>query len=96
MTIDSKTELPVCRTAKQDVNAKIVPCNQVTSAMIKPTECKIWDECDEGVKVVWCDVAPNTEHGQSNAALDAHIIYENETILNTPSLAWYFFKLFWK
>ena len=57
--------------------------------------CKIWDECDEGVKVAFCDVAPNTEHGTANAATDAHIIYENNTILNTPSLAWRFFKMFW-
>jgi hypothetical protein len=35
-------------------------------------------------------------HGMSNAALDAHIIYENATYLNTPSLAWRFFKSFWK
>ena len=56
----------------------------------------IWDECDEGLKVAWYDVAPNTEHGAANASTDAHIIYENNTILNTPSLAWRFFKLFWK
>jgi poly(3-hydroxybutyrate) depolymerase len=96
LTIDGKSELAVCRSAKQDTKATIVPCNQVTSAMVKPTTCVIWDECDGGVKVAWCDVSPNTEHGASNAALDAHILYENDSILNTPSLAWHFFKMFWK
>jgi poly(3-hydroxybutyrate) depolymerase len=96
LTVDDKYEEAVCRTAKQDIKATLVPCTQVTSAKVEPTTCKVWDECDEGVKVVFCDVAPNTEHGQSNAATDAHIIYENNTILNTPSLAWRFFKSFWK
>lgn len=96
MTIDGTTEIPVCRSAKQDTKATIVPCKDVTSAKVEPTVCKVWDECDGGKKVVWCDVSPNTEHGQSNAALDAHILYENNSILNTPSLAWYFFKQFWK
>ena len=44
------------------------------------------------MRVVFCDVAPNTEHGASNAALDAHILYENNTILNLPSVAWRFFQ----
>jgi poly(3-hydroxybutyrate) depolymerase len=96
LTIDGTSELAVCRSAKQDTKATIVPCNKVTSAMVKPTVCKIWDECDGGVKVAWCDVSPNTEHGASNASLDAHILYENDSILNTPSLAWHFFKMFWK
>ena len=95
LTIDGTSDLAVCRSAKQDPMATIVPCNEVTSATVKPTVCKIWDECDEGVKVAWCDVSPNTEHGESNASLDAHILYENDSILNTPSLAWHFFKMFW-
>jgi polyhydroxybutyrate depolymerase len=95
LTVDATYKEAVCRTAKQDMNAKLVPCTEVKSAMIKPTVCKIWDECDGGTKVAWCDVSPNTEHGESNASLDAHIIYENDSVLNTPSLAWRFFKLFW-
>jgi poly(3-hydroxybutyrate) depolymerase len=95
ITVDSTYPEAVCRSAKQDPMATLVPCTDVTSAMITPTVCKIWDDCDGGVQVAWCDVAPNTEHGASNAALDAHILYENDTILNTPSLAWRFFKLFW-
>jgi poly(3-hydroxybutyrate) depolymerase len=86
---------PVCRTAKEDKTATLVPCSKVTSAMIKPTTCKIWDDCDGGVKVAFCEVAPNTEHGASNASTDAHILYENDSLLNTPSVAWRFFKMFW-
>jgi poly(3-hydroxybutyrate) depolymerase len=96
LTIDGTSDLAVCRSAKQDTKATIVPCKDVKSAMVKPTTCVIWDDCDGGVKVAWCDVAPNTEHGASNAATDAHILYENDSILNTPSLAWHFFKMFWK
>jgi poly(3-hydroxybutyrate) depolymerase len=95
LTIDSKYDEAVCRTAKEDKTASLVPCSMVTSAMIKPTTCKIWDECDGGVKVAFCEVAPNTEHGASNASTDAHILYENDTLLNTPSVAWRFFKMFW-
>lgn len=95
LTIDANYTEPVCRNAKQDPMAMLVPCNTVTSQMIEPTVCKIWDQCDGGAKVVWCEVAPNMEHGESNAALDAHILYENDTLLNMPSVAWRFFKEFW-
>jgi poly(3-hydroxybutyrate) depolymerase len=95
ITIDPTYTEPVCRNAKQDTKAILVPCNTVTSQPVEPTVCKIWDECDAGSKVVWCDVAPNMEHGESNAALDAHILYENDTLLNMPSVAWRFFKTFW-
>jgi poly(3-hydroxybutyrate) depolymerase len=94
-TIDATTTEAVCRTAKQDTKAQLVPCSQVTSAKVAPTTCKVWDDCEDGVKVVFCDVAPNTEHGSRNAAVDAHILYENNTILNLPSVAWRFFKEFW-
>jgi poly(3-hydroxybutyrate) depolymerase len=95
LTIDANYTEPVCRNAKQDPMAMLVPCNTVTSQMIEPTVCKIWDECDGGAKVVWCEVAPNMEHGEENAALDAHILYENDTLLNMASVAWRFFKTFW-
>jgi hypothetical protein len=74
--------------------ATLVPCTEV-KAMIEPTVCKMWDQCDGGVEVVFCEVAANTEHGAGNEALDGHIIYENNTILSTPSLAWRFFQRFW-
>jgi poly(3-hydroxybutyrate) depolymerase len=94
LTIDGNYTEPVCRNAKQDPMAMLVPCNTVTSQTVEPTVCKIWEECDDGVKVAWCDVAPNMEHGESNAALDAHILYENDTLLNMPSVAWRFFQMF--
>jgi poly(3-hydroxybutyrate) depolymerase len=97
-TIDKNYPEAVCRSAKEDPMAKIVPCNQVTTADggdIEPTTCTVWDQCDGNVKVVFCTVAANTEHGAANASLDGHIIYENNTLLNTPSLAWRFFKSFW-
>jgi poly(3-hydroxybutyrate) depolymerase len=92
--VDEMYKEPVCRSAKSDVNAKLVPCTDV-GMPIEPTTCKVWDECDQGVQVVFCEVAANTEHGAGNEALDGHIIYENNTLLNTPSLAWRFFKQFW-
>jgi poly(3-hydroxybutyrate) depolymerase len=93
-TIDSMYDEPVCRSAKEDTMATLVPCSKV-GMMIEPTTCQVWDQCDGNVKVVFCKVAANTEHGAGNEALDGHIIYENNTILNTPSLAWRFFKSFW-
>jgi poly(3-hydroxybutyrate) depolymerase len=95
VTVDKNYTEAVCRSATQDPMATLIPCNEVKDP-IMPTECKIWDDCDPGAKVVWCEVAPSMLHGMSNAALDAHIIYENATYLNTPSLAWRFFKSFWK
>jgi hypothetical protein len=44
---------------------------------------------------VFCKVAAGTMHGASNAAIDGHIIYENASNLNTPSVAWRFFKSLW-
>jgi poly(3-hydroxybutyrate) depolymerase len=90
-TIDSNTTDPLCRVDPDDNATKLVPCNNVSPA-IKPTTCQIWEQCDSGVRVVFCKVAPSTMHGSSNAALDGHIIYENASNLNTPSLAWRFFK----
>jgi len=94
VTVDAMYDEAVCRSAKNDPMATLVPCNKV-SMMIEPTTCQVWDQCDGGVKVVFCKVAANTEHGSANASLDGHIIYENNTLLNTPSLAWRFFKSFW-
>jgi poly(3-hydroxybutyrate) depolymerase len=93
-TIDGATTDPVCRTNPDDNAATLVPCNTIMPA-IQPTKCQIWDQCDGGVQVVFCQVAPGTMHGASNAALDGHIIYENASNLNTPSVAWRFFKSLW-
>jgi poly(3-hydroxybutyrate) depolymerase len=93
-TIDSMTTDPLCRVDPDDNATKLVPCNTIMPA-IKPTTCQIWDQCDSGVEVVFCKVAAGTLHGSANAAIDGHIIYENDSHLNTPSLAWRFFKSHW-
>ncbi|HVW26877.1 MAG TPA: PHB depolymerase family esterase [Polyangiaceae bacterium] len=93
-TIDSTTTDLVCRTNPDDNAAMLVPCNTITPP-IQPTKCQIWDQCDGGTQVVFCQVAPGTMHGAANAALDGHIIYENASNLNTPSVAWRFFKSLW-
>jgi hypothetical protein len=63
---------------------------------VMPTDCQIWDGCDGGVEIVFCKVAPSTAHGPSLSSIDGHFIYENATYLNTPSLAWRFFKSHWQ
>jgi poly(3-hydroxybutyrate) depolymerase len=94
-TIDGNYTGAVCRSAKEDPMATIVPCNTVTSATLQPTTCTVWDQCNNNSKIVFCEVAANDEHGPANASLDGHIIYENNTLLNIPSLAWKFFRSFW-
>lgn len=101
LTIDSKTTDAVCRNDPFDTHPTLVPCSSITKTSIttsgiEPTVCKRWDQCKDGVAVVFCDVAPSTLHGADNAAVDAHILYGNATSLNTPSVAWRFFKSFWK
>jgi poly(3-hydroxybutyrate) depolymerase len=101
LTIDSNTTDAVCRNDPFDTHPKLVPCNtitktSITASGIEPTVCKRWEQCNGGVAVVFCDVAPSTLHGSENAAVDAHILYGNATSLNTPSVAWRFFKSFWK
>jgi poly(3-hydroxybutyrate) depolymerase len=101
LTIDTKTTDPVCRNDPFDKNPKLVPCNTITKTSItmsgiEPTVCKRWDQCSGGVAVAFCEVAPSTLHGMENAAVDAHILYGNATSLNMPSVAWRFFKSFWK
>ena len=101
LTIDSTTTDAVCRNDPFDQHPTLVPCNtitktSITTSGIEPTVCKRWDECNGGVAVAFCDVAPSTLHGADNASVDAHILYGNATSLNTPSVAWRFFKSFWK
>jgi poly(3-hydroxybutyrate) depolymerase len=101
LTIDSKTTDTVCRNDPFDTHPTLVPCNTITKTSItisgiEPTVCKRWDDCNGGVAVVFCDVAPSTLHGADNAAVDAHILYGNASSLNMPSVAWRFFKSFWK
>ncbi|MET0339885.1 MAG: hypothetical protein ABW252_02745, partial [Polyangiales bacterium] len=90
-TFDRNTRDAVCRTANNDPRARIVPCSDVTNARIQPTECRVWTGCREGAEVVFCDVAASNPHGVLYASTDAHVLYENATLLNTPSVAWRFF-----
>ncbi|HET8931842.1 MAG TPA: hypothetical protein VFN67_00310 [Polyangiales bacterium] len=101
LTIDSTTTDVICRNDPYDTMPTLVPCNtitktSITASGIEPTVCKRWDDCSGGVGVVFCDVAPSTLHGPDNASVDAHILYGNASSLNMPSLAWRFFKSFWK
>jgi poly(3-hydroxybutyrate) depolymerase len=101
LTIDSTTTDTVCRNDPYDQKATLVPCSSVGTMTslgygIKPTVCSRWDNCEGGVAVAFCEVAPSTKHGAGNEAVDAHILYGNATSLNTPSVAWRFFKEFWK
>jgi poly(3-hydroxybutyrate) depolymerase len=93
-TYDATTTDTVCLLNPDDNATTLVPCNTITPA-VQATTCQIWDKCDGGVKVVFCTVAAGTLHGPANASIDGHIIYENSTHLNTPSVAWRFFKSLW-
>jgi poly(3-hydroxybutyrate) depolymerase len=93
-TIDSTTTDKLCLLNPDDNATKLVPCNSIMPA-VEPTTCQIWDQCDGNVQVVFCQVAAGTMHGASNAAVDGHIIYENNTNLNTASVAWRFLRSFW-
>jgi hypothetical protein len=102
LVVDASTTDDLCRDEPESSDPKLVPCNTVkktsltTEEGIKPTHCKRWDGCKDGVAVVFCDIAPSTRHGASNASVDAHILYANASSLNAPSVAWRFFKTFWK
>lgn len=91
ITIDSSYDEPICRDDCYAENPKLVPCSSISPA-IKPTVCKKWTDCDNGVEVVFCDVDPANKYGSENASLEAHVIVANDTHLNIPSLAWRFFK----
>ena len=93
-TIDSTTTDKVCLLNPDDNSTTLVACNTIMPP-IQPTTCQIWDQCDSGVEVVFCQVSPGTKHGPSNAAVDGHIIYENNTNLNNASVAWSFFRSHW-
>ena len=91
---DGTSRDAVCRSDRNDPRAKLVPCNTVTASKLAPTTCKIWRGCRDGAEVVWCDVAAANDHGTMNAAIDGLVVYHNATNLNTPSVAWRFFKQF--
>ena len=91
---DGASRDAVCRSDRNDPRAKLVPCSEVTGTKLAVTTCKIWRECRDRAEVVWCDVAAANDHGMLNAALDARVVYHNASNLNTPSVAWRFFKQF--
>lgn len=63
-----------------------VPCPKTA----KQAECIGWDQCDEGVEVVFCSVpGADQQYG-------GHLLYNNDTGLNLPQVAWPFLKKFWK
>lgn len=90
LTIDSNYDEPICRDDAFSTDPKLVPCSSIKPA-IKPTICKKWTNCDGGVEVVFCDVAPANNHPDRPDS-DAHILYGNASSLNLPSLAWRFFN----
>ncbi|HMI90566.1 MAG TPA: hypothetical protein VK509_04340, partial [Polyangiales bacterium] len=54
------------------------------------TTCELWDQCDEGVEVVYCTVDADSQ------IYGGHLLYNNDTGLNLPALAWPFLKKFQK
>jgi poly(3-hydroxybutyrate) depolymerase len=52
--------------------------------------CQLWDQCDEGVEVVHCTVEA------ADQVYGGHLLYNNDTGLALPALAWPFFKKFQK
>ncbi len=91
LTVDKNYNEAVCYDNPYSNTPKLVPCSSITPA-IEPTVCKRWYNCDRGVEVVFCDVAPGNSHGAGNEAVDAHVLYYNDSHLNLPSLAWRFFQ----
>lgn len=64
----------------------MAPCPKTA----KETKCIGWDQCDDGVEVVFCSVPGE---GQQYGG---HLLYNNDTGLNLPQVAWPFLKKFWK
>ncbi|MET0342264.1 MAG: hypothetical protein ABW252_14765, partial [Polyangiales bacterium] len=56
----------------------------------KESTCIQWDECDEGVKVVFCTVSAASQY------LGGHLLYTNDTGLNVAVMSWDFLKQFQK
>lgn len=63
-----------------------VPC----PAARPQTTCVGWDQCDEGVEVMFCTVDAGTQ------PIGGHILYTNDTGLSLGAVAWPFFKKFWQ
>lgn len=85
---------PVCYetppTARIDApdpsNIPLIPCPSDRPA----TTCVTWDQCDEGVEVMFCTVNADTQ------TLGGHILYTNDTGLSLGATGWAFLKKFQK
>jgi poly(3-hydroxybutyrate) depolymerase len=71
--------------APDPYNIPLVPC----SSSLPESACVRWDQCDDGVAVVFCTVAAGSQ------PIGGHILYNNDTQLAPAALAWPFFKSFW-
>ena len=71
--------------APDPLNIPLVPC----SSSLPQSACVRWDQCDEGVAVVFCTVNAATQ------PIGGHILYNNDTQLAPAAVAWPFFKSFW-
>lgn len=64
-------------------NFELVPCDPTRPA----TTCETWDQCDDGIEVVFCTVPGDSYQG-------GHILYRNETHLSLAAVGWEFFQRF--
>lgn len=51
------------------------------------TTCETWDQCDDGIEVVFCTVPGDSYQG-------GHILYRNQTHLSLAAVGWEFFERF--
>ena len=82
----------VCRSAKNDPSASLVPCSSASNPQLAPTTCTGWGRCEAGSGVVFCDVAPDLDRLTAAPVGAPDYLDENGTSLNMPSVAWRFFK----
>lgn len=52
-----------------------------------PTSCETWDQCDNGVEVVFCTVP-------TDVGANGHILYRNSTKLSLAAVTWQFWSTF--
>ena len=74
----------LCLASTGDTSApwKLAACDKSAP----PTTCETWDQCDEGVKVVFCTVSSDKQ------PVGGHILYFNDTGLSLAAVSWEFFK----
>ena len=72
--------------APDPLTVPLVPCKTT----VPESSCVRWDQCDEGVEVIFCTVNSDSQ------PIGGHILYNNDTQLAPAAVAWPFFKKFWK